>query len=675
MVRVPRRYAPVATRARPGGRPSAAMGCPRSRRQLAFCLAMLLLPFSLIVLLNQPVDTRLERTLVQQLAELRQRVQHAEMTNRERRKDVMVLNRQLDTYGAAAGERAQGDGCGSGHSWAVKAPAQQRQEEEGPPVLPPSQQQLAQLAPPHDLNDTTTPRGRTVPGALPAAVSGVPLTHLQEINSDMEVPGLLTYLPHLLGRPDALTPALHVSQGRRDVTVVMGLPTVKREVQNYLISTLKNLIDSMSESERLETLIVVFIAETDAEYCSRTAQEIQDKFPAEVKSGLVDIISPSAEYYPPRDSLRRTLDDPLERVQWRTKQNLDFAFLMMYCRPRGVFYVQLEDDIMTKPGYVTKMKEFALQKISEKKDWLLLDFCQLGFIGKLFKTVDLLPLIHFLVMFNNDKPSDWLLLNLVHTKVCRFDKSAKKCKEEKDKVWLHYKPSLFQHIGTHSSLKGKVQKLKDRSGPAAPPPLSASEQLLHLRMLQRRSRARETDKQFGKVQMFKAHSNPPARVVCDIKPHKQYTLERAYRGETYFWGLLPQPGDHLEFHLTPPATLTGFMFQSGNVEHPSDRFYNTTVEIVPALAEHELLKRYKTTSDGYAIIGQFDDQGVAAGSLDPTWGPIRSLRLAVQAESDNWVILNSPEEELVTPELGGAAIPLLNCASRPAPLEQCLARQ
>ena len=27
-------------------------------------------------------------------------------------------------------------------------------------------------------------------------------------------------------------------------------------------------------------------------------------------------------------------------------------------------------------------------------------------------------------MFNNDKPSDWLLLNLVHTKVCRFDKSA-----------------------------------------------------------------------------------------------------------------------------------------------------------------------------------------------------------------------------------------------------------
>ena len=45
------------------------------------------------------------------------------------------------------------------------------------------------------------------------------------------------------------------------------------------------------------------------------------------------------------------------------------------------------------------------------------------------------------------------------------------------------------------------------------------------------------------------------------------------------------------------------------------------------------------------LSGQFDDQGVAAGSLDPTWGPIRSLRLAVQAESDNWVILSEVSGE------------------------------
>lgn len=41
-----------------------------------------------------------------------------------------------------------------------------------------------------------------------------------------------------------------------------------------------------------------------------------------------------------------------------------------------------------------------------------------------------------------------------------FFSLQKHCKKDKDQLWVHYKPSLFQHIGTHSSLKGKVQKLK-----------------------------------------------------------------------------------------------------------------------------------------------------------------------------------------------------------------------
>lgn len=39
----------------------------------------------------------------------------------------------------------------------------------------------------------------------------------------------------------------------------------------------------------------------------------------------------------------------------------------------------------------------------------------------------------------------------------------KECKKVKSELWVNYKPSLFQHIGTHSSLKGKVQRLKVRS--------------------------------------------------------------------------------------------------------------------------------------------------------------------------------------------------------------------
>lgn len=63
------------------------------------------------------------------------------------------------------------------------------------------------------------------------------------------------------------------------------------------------------------------------------------------------------------------------------------------------------------------------------------------------------------------------------------------------------------------------------------------------------------DKQFGKVALFFPHSNPEADIVSGIKHYKQYTLERAYLGETFFWGLLPQPGDQLVFKFTTPITI------------------------------------------------------------------------------------------------------------------------
>lgn len=105
---------------------------------------------------------------------------------------------------------------------------------------------------------------------------------------------------------------------------------------------------------------------------------------------------------------------------------------------------------------------------------------------------------------------------------CRTE-SQKHCKQEKAKLWLHYKPSLFQHIGTTSSLKGKVQKLKD--------------------------------KQFGKIPAFYPHANPAATVKSPINPYKSHTLNRSYLGETFFWGLLPQPGDLIEIIFHEPYNL------------------------------------------------------------------------------------------------------------------------
>ena len=56
------------------------------------------------------------------------------------------------------------------------------------------------------------------------------------------------------------------------------------------------------------------------------------------------------------------------------------------------------------------MKRFALGKIAEKKPWFVIDFCQLGFIGKMFKSMELPWLVNFFLMFYNDKPGEKVIL-------------------------------------------------------------------------------------------------------------------------------------------------------------------------------------------------------------------------------------------------------------------------
>ena len=69
----------------------------------------------------------------------------------------------------------------------------------------------------------------------------------------------------------------------------------------------------------------------------------------------------------------------------------------------------------------------------------------------------------FVLMFWRDKPVDWLLEDLMYTKVCSPEKDMKQCEIEKRKMKRTIKPAQFQHIGLHSSLKGKTQKLKEKS--------------------------------------------------------------------------------------------------------------------------------------------------------------------------------------------------------------------
>ena len=553
-----------------------------------------------------------EAILTQQLIELREKLNHVEMLNQQRKIEVNYLR---ETIRSVSNNDSR------------------------------SYETLNH----RDQNNYGSPTGLDIP------------YQSHSVSSDqIELPTLVHFLPHLLKNPDPLTPAFRRASarypnGRTGVNLVLGIPTVKRPVQSYLVQTLRNIIDNINPSEREEALIVVFIAETDMVHVKKQVAELEGEFSEFIDSGLLEIISPSAAYYPDfNSSLKQTLGDPMDRVKWRTKQNLDFAYLMMYCQSRGVYYVQLEDDIITEPGFLTKMKTTALKHTAERKDWFIIDFCSLGFIGKMVKAVDLPFLIIFFIMFHNDKPVDWLLFSIGNVRYCRTDGTEKQCRQAISRHWIQHWPSLFQHIGTHSSLKGKVQKLKEKS--------------------------------FGKVSGFQAHTdNPSATVTSTIQQYKTFSASGVYEGYTYFWGISPKAGDYILIEFTDPIVIDKFFIRTSNYEHPEDKFYNTTVEVLPLFKllppppdivpsnqlsssssllmslpsspsnshpsfdqasgsfsqadKVQLTNQYNRTSDGFVVVADFKSTGIAEGSCAHL-GAVKMLRIHCHVDSSKWVLIN-----------------------------------
>ncbi|XP_066287060.1 alpha-1,3-mannosyl-glycoprotein 4-beta-N-acetylglucosaminyltransferase B-like isoform X2 [Branchiostoma lanceolatum] len=542
------------------------------RNGVVLLTALIFLPFFWFMLSSRPAPE--DADLEQRLTELRERLRFAELQNQARSKELQALREEIK---AALTEQQQNSHRPEGNNNAGASRTGKQ------------------------LSEETKRKLRSLVGG-----------------GDLQLPSIYNYMPHLREKPDALQPAFHLGQGRTGVSFVLGIPTIKREKESYLMQSLASILDGLSDEEKDDCVIVLFIGETEQEYVNRIADMVKESYKAPIESGLLEIISPPAGFYPDLDSLKETFGDPRERVKWRTKQNLDFSFLMMYCQPKGQFYVQLEDDVIGKPGYISTMKNFALQQKTE--EWMILEFSQLGFIGKLFKTSDLSLVVEFFLMFHKDKPIDWLLDHIFFVKACHPEKDNKHCDRMKSALRVRFKPSLFQHIGTFSSLKGKIQKLKD--------------------------------KDFGKQPLHRAHTNPPADVSTTLEVYQKYTLGKCYLGENFFWGLTPTKGDTIVFSFHSPIVIEKYKFSSGNTEHPGDKLINTTVDVLPENHEQKeggILQDNREDNtktgmirldDGFIQIGQFNAAGVAEGEPDKSIGRVRQLRLRCLSDGKAWVILS-----------------------------------
>jgi len=73
-----------------------------------------------------------------------------------------------------------------------------------------------------------------------------------------------------------------------------------------------------------------------------------------------------------------------------------------------------------------------------------------------------------------------------------------------------------------------------------------------------------------------------------------------------------------------------YLFRSGNTDHLDDKFKDTVIEILPnGLPDTAFVK-----------VGQFDEEGMGNGDIPSDVGLVKKIRLKVEKESPNWVILS-----------------------------------
>ncbi|RNA16470.1 alpha-1-3-mannosyl-glyco 4-beta-N-acetylglucosaminyltransferase MGAT4D isoform X1 [Brachionus plicatilis] len=425
-------------------------------------------------------------------------------------------------------------------------------------------------------------------------------------------------LPHT-NEESNYDPDLEIS-GNRNASLVIGISTIKRE-KTYLFETLNSIFSAIDYDKDLtnQVLIILSIAEIeDSQFVNETVERILTNYKKNVDSGLLDIIQPAKIFYPSfNEAVKRdyVFNDSAQRIRWRKKQNYDVSYLMNYAKERGIYYLQLEDDILCQYNFVSEIFKFV-QKSNNDLDsrWKMIEFSPLGFIGKLFRTKDLTIFINMFLWFSDYKPLDLIHNYVFDIIACDPSKNIKLCKPNLQKVKIVYKPSLFQHVGLQSSLKGKIQKLKD--------------------------------KKFVHKIPIKKHLNPDATLSTSFKFYQGHTFSKLYFGIDYCWINEGAGRDNITINFKEKFLLKGYVIKSGASLHPDDKIpINSSLEIrLSDKINHEELKSknlFPTKDDYFEVDRIQNDSGEMVRNLNQTlWFNINSLRLRVpNFTADKWILI------------------------------------
>ena len=367
---------------------------------------------------------------------------------------------------------------------------------------------------------------------------------------------------------------------------------------SYLVETVSSIIDKTSTDEKMQVVVVVFLADFDTTYNAGVVKVLTEKFMDYINMGFIQIIQATPDFYPPLTNLKRNFNDKEERVKWRSKQVVDFAFMFLYAQNLSSYYLQIEDDVICANKFLTGIREYI--KSMEHAQWAMLEFSELGFIGKLFKSADLLKLGRYMLMFYEEQPVDFLMS---YFRLSMAQRTA----------YLR-KPTLFQHIGLKSSLKLKADnKLKD--------------------------------KYFDSVDKPWKSDDPPGVVISNMKSYEQWHASLAYgSGSGFFWASNVKEGDWFVVAFNEPVKLKRVIVETGHPKTRKDQLISGIMEWSPKVIKLDETKQ-QVTCASLQKLGTFVDGRLDVGNLNepgsPTRGtPVNCLRITIGPDQKDWVVFN-----------------------------------
>ncbi|XP_045408201.1 alpha-1,3-mannosyl-glycoprotein 4-beta-N-acetylglucosaminyltransferase-like protein MGAT4D isoform X6 [Lemur catta] len=213
------------------------------------------------------------------------------------------------------------------------------------------------------------------------------------------------FIPHLR-KEGRIYPDVVIGKGKTGVSFALGIPTINRGNYTYLKQTLTSVVSRMTPSEEKDSVVIVSISDI------QKASEV-----------------------------------------W---------FLRGHFNTCVFLYKHIKCQTINRG--LTKETELASQTSIGflRFDAVCPTQGQVLFTGKLFRSEDLPDFVRFFLMFYKEKPIDWLLEDMFQVKMCYPGEPLMNYKGRRKQIRIQYKPSLFQHVGKHSSFSGREQHYKVR---------------------------------------------------------------------------------------------------------------------------------------------------------------------------------------------------------------------